>query len=250
MFTDSHIHIGQFYDIYTSPEELSSFLKSVGVDRYAVSSTTMCEENYAKVRGELSQLVELDGNKVFPVLWITPSLLKNDKELQKFLEIDFIWKCLKVHPQLAPKEWNPMGINFNRIVSIARSLRLPILIHTGEEDGCPAGTFEELFRRNSDITFILAHSRPIDQTIHIMHRCRNAYADTAFTPLKDILLLIHEGFEDRVLWGTDYPIPRYYYRDYPMKDYYMRLIMQLKKNLSDRQFLKITENNFALVFKS
>ena len=45
MICDSHIHVGQFRDIYTSPEELVSFLDKVGVEKFAVSSTSIWEED-------------------------------------------------------------------------------------------------------------------------------------------------------------------------------------------------------------
>ena len=53
MLFDSHIHFGQFYDLYTSSMELKRFLDSVGVERFAASSTTICEGDYDKVMDKL-----------------------------------------------------------------------------------------------------------------------------------------------------------------------------------------------------
>jgi len=53
-FIDSHVHLGQFYNQYTSPTELRNFLDSVGVERFAASSTTICEGDYEKVIAELN----------------------------------------------------------------------------------------------------------------------------------------------------------------------------------------------------
>lgn len=58
MLFDSHIHFGQFYDLYTSPTELKRFLDSVGVERFAASSTTICEGDYDKVIAETRELAE------------------------------------------------------------------------------------------------------------------------------------------------------------------------------------------------
>ena len=54
MICDSHIHVGQFRDVYTSPEELVAFLDDVGVDKFAVSSTSIWEEDYDKVLHEIT----------------------------------------------------------------------------------------------------------------------------------------------------------------------------------------------------
>ena len=96
MLNDSHIHIGQFREIYTSPNELVKFLDSVGVDNFAVSSTTIWEENYNKVIKEISELIRLAGARVFPILWISPLMLKNGG-LNIFLQSGITWKCVKVH---------------------------------------------------------------------------------------------------------------------------------------------------------
>ena len=45
LLIDAHVHFGQFYDQYTSPIELRDFLDSVGDERFAASSTTICEGN-------------------------------------------------------------------------------------------------------------------------------------------------------------------------------------------------------------
>ena len=72
MLIDSHIHVGQYFDRYFSSQQISSLMKTVGVDYYAVSSNTMCEENYPKVLDELHELIALDSEKVLPVMSITP----------------------------------------------------------------------------------------------------------------------------------------------------------------------------------
>ena len=78
MFVDSHIHVGQFNDLYISPACISKLMTDVGVDYYAVSSTSMCEENYPKVLEELRCLIKLDGNKVLPIMWVTPDGLNGN----------------------------------------------------------------------------------------------------------------------------------------------------------------------------
>ena len=75
MLIDSHIHVGQFNNLYFAPSVISSLMEQLDVDYYAVSSTTQCEENYPKVLSEIEELIRFDGNKVLPVMWITPQSL-------------------------------------------------------------------------------------------------------------------------------------------------------------------------------
>lgn len=75
---DSHVHVGQFTSFYISPIDLSQLMNKIGVDYYAVSSTTMCDEDYQKVLSEIYELIRLDGEKVLPVMWITPEGLKGN----------------------------------------------------------------------------------------------------------------------------------------------------------------------------
>lgn len=250
---DSHIHIGQFYDIYTTPIELKNFLGSVGVYKCAVSSTTICEENYAKVIGEIrSFIIEFGEANVFPILWITPQMIKNNA-LNLFLNCGIVWRCLKIHPQLHPKGWPVRGKNFRVLIELAREMHLPILIHTGADDCCHAGKYLKLIKRNADIKFILAHGRPLDEALEVLTACSNAYVDTAFMSVDSIVNICNSGFSKKVLWGSDVPIPIYFYSknnpNFNMADYYKDIIGYLKSNLSTAQFRDITNNNFKNLFR-
>ena len=101
MLIDSHVHIGQYYHIYTSPQDLLQLLDAVGVEQFAVSSTSICEGNYDKVLNELHELSAIARERVFSVLWIIPAMLK-DGGLERFLSSSIQWRCLKIHPQLNP----------------------------------------------------------------------------------------------------------------------------------------------------
>ena len=157
--TDHHTHIGQFYDLYTSPSELVRMVDVVGVEQFATSSTTICEGNYRKVLAEMSELVGMAGNRVLPVLWILPQML-SDGGLQQFLDSGIQWKMLKIHPQLHPLSWHCGSRNLQKVIRLAKRLQLPLMIHTGEFAGCYPFLFERSIRNNPSVTFILAHGRP------------------------------------------------------------------------------------------
>lgn len=248
MICDSHIHVGQYYDIYTTPSGLSIFLKKVGVDAVAISSTTTCEENFDKVISEIKQFQKYFGRNVVPVMWVTPSLLNNDALLNKICDCGIRWKCLKVHPQLSPMSWSIDSLNYKLTIRLARQMQVPILIHTGVVQECHPEFLLPLFLKYPDVLFIMAHGRPIDETIRVMSKCQNVWVDTAFMPIAYICSIISEGFTDRILWGTDYPIIKFHERNIDSYKYYLNLISELRKSLTLQNFQKVTETNFRRAF--
>ena len=246
MFVDSHIHVGQFNDLYISPAYISKLMLDVGVDYYAVSSTSMCEENYAKVLDELSCLIKLDDNKVLPIMWVTPNGLKCN--IAWFLESEIKWRCIKVHPELNPMDWDPLGSQFAEIIDIASELHLPIMIHTGNKECCISGKYEKLIEQHPNNTFILAHGRPIDDSLRIISSFHNAYTDTAFMPIDDIKTLIHYGLTHKILWGTDMCIPQYFFPRKNMIKYYNEKLKELRRVCTKEQFELVTSKNAMRVF--
>lgn len=239
--TDFHTHFGQFYDIYTPPEELLSVMDDVGTEYFAASSTTICEENYEKVLAEMSELIQLAEKRVLPVLWIIPSML-HDGGLQRFLESGINWKMLKIHPQLNPLEWLCGGNNLKKVIRLAKKMGLPLLIHTGEHPGCYPSLFERAIRNNPEVTFVLAHGRPIQETIQLMLPYKNVWTDTAFMPKDNLKQLINNGLSDRILFGTDAPINKYFYPELNTKDFVKQHLDDLREVTDDIQFKKIISN--------
>lgn len=244
---DAHTHIGQFYHQYTFSSELKDFLDSVGVECFAASSTTICEGDYKKVVAEMKELVEICGERFLPVLWIIPSMLK-DGGLEKFMDSGIRWRCLKIHPQLNPVAWLPDTHEMKWVVSMASVIQKPLLIHTGEMPGCQPILFEETISEFSNVTFILAHGRPIGETIELMKKYPNVWCDTAFMLTEQICQLCNEKLSDRVLWGTDYPISKFYYPNTDMKTYYLDLVQKLKDSICHEDFELITHRNFERLF--
>lgn len=216
-------------------------MADVGVDYYAVSSTTMCEENYAKVLDEMHELIALDGEKVFPVMWITPEGLKGN--IAWFLESDIRWRCLKVHPELHPDDWEPCSGQFEEVADIALELNVPLLIHTGNNECCLCGKYEKLVEAHPNVTFILAHGRPVDDALRMVSLYDNAYVDTAFMPIEDIAKFLHGGYDKKLLWGTDMCIPHHFFPKENLTEYYKRKLQNVKCLCSQEQFESITFKN-------
>lgn len=253
MLFDSHVHIGQFYNgVYFSPQMVLNACKQSGVTGIAVSSTTIAEENYPKVLAEFEQLLSQTDIAIVPVLWLTPRMLQTGA-MRLFRDSGIRWQCIKVHNYLQRGAWGEAtGTLMQQVVDLAQEMHMPILFHTGNEK-CYPDDYAPLIQSHPEQVFILAHSRPVDQTIRIMQSCPNAWADTAFTPLEDIVQMVNAGLIDRMLWGTDLPLMGYYYgvlRDsginqYDFKDYYAALLSQLQTALSATDYRKLTYQNAA-----
>lgn len=230
LIIDNHVHVGWFRDGYHSPLEVWSALKKAGIDKCVVSSTSTCADLYHNILTEFHQFMALAGKEnVKPVLWISPDMIIRRWPLMKLLKSKIEWKGVKLHyishPQFSNhKEW------VNTAVVIAYSLgNVPILIHTGEWDTCHAGIFESLIDSFPNLKFVLAHGRPIDETIYLMKKYPNALTDTAFMPLDHIKRLKEENLTDRVLFGSDAPINRIYFPEHSTTDYLKERIKAIKE---------------------
>lgn len=131
---------------------------------------------------------------------------------------------------------------------MASVLQIPLLIHTGEKEGCNPKLYEKPISDFPNVVFILAHGRPISDTIELMKKHSNVWVDTAFMLTEQIRQLCDEKLSDRVLWGTDYPIPKYYYPKKDMRTYYLDLVQKLKDSTSQEDFELITNKNFEKLF--
>ena len=249
MLCDSHIHIGQFYKEYFSPQWLMNKMAALGIDCAMVSSTTTCEENYDRVLAEMQALSQIGRDSVFPVLWVTPLMMQDHKVIHRFLHCGIKWYCVKIHGALHEGWFTTYSVAMKSAVKIAQKLGVPLLMHTGGRECCEAGYYEKIVSLHKRQTFILAHGRPVEQTIEVMLKHQNAWCDTAFAPTGDIVRLINAGLADRILWGTDLPIPSHFYgADMDYKSYYNTLLKQLQKEITRDDYTKITQDNFFRVF--
>lgn len=219
-------------------------MSKVGVNYYAVSSTTMCCENYCQVLEEIRQLVDLDKKKVLPIMWITPEGLKGN--IAWFLESEIKWKCLKIHPFLHPYRWDKKLLN--EVIDIARELKVPIMIHTGDEDCCHAAIFEVYAKENPDTIIILAHGRPLNQSIYLLKTYENVFVDTAFMPIADMVKITKEDLSSKLLWGSDMCIPQHFFPNQSLELYYKSKLLQFRKSVSAEDYSLITFNNAQRLF--
>lgn len=212
MIFDNHAHVGWFTDGYHTPREVWDSAMAAGIDGMAVSSTSTCAERYKDVVREMRELIRLGGERVRPILWITPKMMKCRYALPYMLHSKINWQGIKMHWE-AHKEWASNRKLVARALDVARKLDVPFMLHTGNFDCCHAGVFKDLIRNHPDLSFVLAHGRPVSETIDVLTCCDNAWVDTAFMPEGDLKQLAENSLTKRILFGTDMPINKVFYRD-------------------------------------
>lgn len=244
--TDSHIHVGWFIDRYHAPDVVTMVLREAGVSMIAVSSTSTCAYEYECVISEMLWLQEEWGDFVFPLLWVVPDMLQSDS-LTMLLSSGVKWRGIKMHWQSTPDFYYKMSLA-QTVINDTR-FSGPIILHTGEFPECHASVFNELIKNNPLRNFILAHGRPLDETLNLLTTYPNAYVDTAFMKCQDIVNLVNRGLTNRILWGSDCPINEHFHPSEDSGEYLKSRIFELKKEVSDKVFNQITEENFKTVFR-
>jgi len=246
MLIDSHIHVGQFRDLYSSPSSVYQFLQDNGVDTIAVSSSSTCSGDWELVLDEIKEISSLGGSNVVPVLWICPNWL-DDGTINKMLDSGIKWKCLKIHGYF--HKWEECPETMEKVIELAKGLNVPLLFHTGGRPASDAISYKKIILDHPNVNFILAHSRPVDQAIEVLDSCKNAWADTAFTPLEDIRKMVEHGFSKKILWGTDYPLHNVFYEGQDRVRLINEKLSGVKSFTTPEQFDDITYNNAMNLFK-
>lgn len=231
---DYHIHTGTFRDEYYSPQMIVDDLNELGVDKWVFSSLSTGHLEWSAVRDEIDETIERSGGRAIPFLWVVQDMLDDDPTLDKYFYRDFAG--IKAHGRF--EGWQPDGPQLDRVFHIAGERGLPIKLHTGGDSHCDAGAYRTICSKYPEQTVIMAHGRPVDETIAVMRECPNVYADTAFMPTEDIRTIIEcgEKIYDRLLFGTDYPLTSYFYKDIPKLEYYHAHVDEIKRTVGEQIF--------------
>ena len=193
----------------------------------AVSSTSTCAELYKVVVREMRELLKLGGQRIHPILWLTPKMMSCRYAVPYMLRSKVRWQGIKMHWE-AHHQWSGNRFLVNKALELARRLDVPVLLHTGNFSVCHAGRFAEMIDANTDLSFVLAHGRPVDEVIRILKKSENAFVDTAFMPEADIRKLIGEGLHGKILFGTDAPINEIFYPGTSTTDYIKERVEMLR----------------------
>jgi predicted TIM-barrel fold metal-dependent hydrolase len=242
---DIHVHYGQFRGELYPPEQVIADLRTIGVDQIGLMpSISKTGDNVLDSHRIMVELISKYRDFIIPILWIHPSTgLATINQILKELP----YKIIKIHGYF--HDWHKCPNKLQKVIAIAKEKNLPIMFHTGGRKESYAFSFKKICKNNPDNIFILAHSRPVKGTINILRNCSNVYCDTAFVPMNDLKLVINSGLEDRILFGTDYPIINAFEGFQQDKLLYIKIISKLRSAVSEKIFKKITEDNFKNILR-
>jgi len=221
MMIDTHIHIGQFEEVYYKPLDILRIVTEAGISAVSYSSTTSCKDSvcYKDVEMEIAEVSACyTPDSIIPFLWYIPAYIDEGiTALNAFQNLPY--GGIKLHPRA--HRWNLHDRKhldcLHGLFEFTQEHGLPVLIHTGENDFERPAFFKYFFEEYQKTKFILAHCRPVTETIALFQLYKNVYGDTAFLSVDSFDKITKAGFNERLLPGSDFPITHYYKTRYPRR---------------------------------
>ena len=245
MLFDFHVHMGQYFDDYYTPPRILRTLRLAGITHFAYSSTsTVVTDDPDFLLEERVAMQKLSEGRAKPILWVTHDMLKRSPDLSLYMNDTGGKICgMKIHG--VSEKWLPNGRELQRVFKIAQERGLFVKLHTGERENCEAGMYRKICAKYPDVQVVLAHGRPLMQAIKVLRECPNTFVDISFMPLCQFQQLMDAArqscFTDRILFGTDTPIPgRHLKSSLPR---HLRSRIEQTKRIAGKDWHKISWEN-------
>jgi len=245
MLFDFHVHMGQYFDDYYTPPRILRTLRLAGITHFAYSSTsTVVTDDAGFLQEERIAMHELSNGRAKPILWVTHDMLKMSRDLSLYMnDAGGEIVGLKVHGVSEP--WEPFGKDLKRAFDIAKEYKIFVMLHTGEHEECEAEIYRRVCKAYSEVPVVLAHGRPLLQSIQMLKEYPNTYVDTSFMPHEHLRLLLESaqknGFTGRILFGTDTPIPERHLKSSLPR--HLRARIATSKQIAGKDWKKISWDN-------
>jgi predicted TIM-barrel fold metal-dependent hydrolase len=218
-FADVHVHIGQYEDAYYEAEEVfDAVFSRPEVVSILYSSTTSCKEgvSYSEIEEEMDYAALCCPKNKFcsPLLWYKPEYIAQGvNPIQELENARGRYGGIKLHP--FADNWDFEHNHHHRDVlhSIFGSAGYTfdnILIHTGESGRDRPTRFLPFFDEYPRAPVILAHGRPVNSTIKLLHRFKGFFCDTAFIGEESVRAICAAGLCGSIFTGSDFPITHYF----------------------------------------
>jgi predicted TIM-barrel fold metal-dependent hydrolase len=242
MICDFHIHIGQFREIYYEPLEVLWSVLEQDVTNCAYSSTTSGEKNlkYSKIEKEIKTAIDVFPESKFkPYFWYVPSYIKNGITAKNAFE-NLPYKGIKLHPKMNRWDFSDKSHakSLRGLFGYAGENKIPVLIHTGPDACEKPEFFEPFFAEYPQVKFVLAHCRPVYESIAMFSLFKNVHGDTAFLPEDNLLKIAKAGFGKRIILGSDFPITHYFAIKFGKSKSKWTLKMQYKRDVENLKAIK------------
>lgn len=244
MVYDSHLHMGVLSDgIIIHPNEIKMFVRQYGVKGGLIMPT-------ARIGGndnlELHDTLYNEAlNCGFQIaLYLNFNVIKRLKEGSYDAKYQF--NAFKIHPDAVDYS----DEDLDDVCNVISLLKKPLLIHTGGTACAHASRFESIIRKYKQQVFILCHGRPSEDAFSLLNKYDNVWIDTAFISIDKIRAYVSEYNEERILFGSDYPINRWFSElTNDDKWYYTQLkdLLEYSPRISEKllykNYLKLFGNN-------
>jgi len=158
---DCHVHYGQFREDYYDPKDIVKWFDELGIDKVGIMPISM-ESDFPR---DQKIMKSLPPKRFVPYLWVNPEMVDADPTLNSYNALNY--KVIKIHAY-ARKEWDTMPDKIRMAIQAAYNKGVPVMFHTGGWRGSNAIQFYKFCREFSEVTFILAHGKPISQTLTVL----------------------------------------------------------------------------------
>lgn len=228
MIIDSHCHIypdkiaakasaatGNFYTLPMfcngTVSELLSCGEKAGIDAFVVCSVATTPHQVHSINNFIAQAVNDNPGKIFGIGALHPDSEDIEGDIENLIELGL--KGVKLHPDIQGFKLDYEGCL--KIYEICEKKKLPVLIHTGDKryDNSNPDRLIPLLKAYPELTVIGAHFGGWsiwEKAAQQLCNMPNLYVDcsSSFYSLDDETAkeLISAYGEDRVLFGSDYPM--------------------------------------------
>lgn len=212
MICDAHVHVGYYnrfgHDgpFYWSPRKVAGVLALCGVSEFIVSSTNAQVKGISRedILREAREMRFRAGAAAHQFYWLSGRIYDEDPELS-FLDTG-LFEGLKFHELETPWMQRRKG-DLLRVLAIAAERRLSVMFHCAPLPGCSAADLATLAGDFPAVRFDFAHFNPPDETIAVMERCPNIFADVSTLRMDDYETIPppSSNVKNRIMFGTDFP---------------------------------------------
>lgn len=228
VFTDAHVHMGYYPRfgradlVYYSPRKVLRVLNLCGVRDFIVSSTCaqIKEIGIDAIVREAQEMKRLAGRRAHLFFWLSGHLFDKDPAISWMH--DDLFEGVKLHERETP--WfGCRRKDLRKILDRVAERRLPVQLHTGDDDGCRPEELARLAREYPPVRFDFAHCRLPGQSAAVLAECPNVYVDTAYYE-SDFNELRRYDWRGRLLYGSDLPVWQAH-RDISLARWYRKNLM-------------------------
>lgn len=170
---------------------------------------------------------ELDLQVHF-LAWLDPLVIKSGITPEKITN-DFDYAGFALHPVLHDWTGSEAALR-DDVFHFCKNNAFPIFIHTGvSSNDNPL---------NPEVHVRLAHCKEPDPLITLFSKYKNLTGDTAFCPRDSYAAICKAGFQDRMYFGSDFPITHWYEKMHntPETVSEAELTAHYKKLLEEKKF--------------